>query len=404
VFLPDGRRFFYLRAFRTAPERSGIFVGSLDVAPDQQDRRRVLPTTTSVSYVAHDAGGTLLFLRDGNLMAQAFDDRRTALSGDATLVAERVEAYRDGATMSASTNGVLVYRDAPSYQLTWLDRHGRVIGRLGETGLYQTVSMSADGSRALVSRASSQVASAGQLWLWDFVRQTSSRVSSVDADVAIWSPDASRFIADARTGLLLVPTDGLQPPETVLSAEPGVRRTPTSWSPDGTHLLFTVSNPKTSADLFVLPLVGEKKEIPFLQSEWAESQGQFSPDPRQPLWVAYTSNETGRDEVSVRQFPGGAGKEMVSRGGGHSPLWRADGRELFYIAADGSVMSAEFVNSRLSPPVALLKAPPGFASRDATGLRLAAPWGITPDGQRFLFAASSAPTGVTPFTVVLNWR
>ena len=168
--------------------------------------------------------------------------------------------------------------------------------------------------------------------------------------------------------------------------------------------MFTTSTPKTGSDLTALSLRGEERQFPFLHSASNESQGQFSPDPRQPLWVAYTSNESGRDEVLLRQFPGGEGREMVSRGGAHSPRWRPDGRELFYINSDGGVMAAAFVDSRVLPPVELFKAPSGFASQDATGLRVSAPWGVTPDGQRFLFAASSAPTGVTPFTVVLNWQ
>jgi serine/threonine protein kinase len=139
VFLPDGRHFFYLRVSRTNPERNGIFLGSLDVPPERQSSQRLVATTTSPIYARGSGGksGRLLFLRDGNLMSQTFDERRLDLSDTPILVSERVHSYLDTATVSASDNDILVYKTATQdSQLTWLDRQGRTIGRVSDPGLY----------------------------------------------------------------------------------------------------------------------------------------------------------------------------------------------------------------------------------------------------------------------------
>jgi Tol biopolymer transport system component len=403
VFLSDGRRFLYLRTWRNTPERSGFHIGSLDVAPEQQEQRQVIPTMHSVAYVAGpDGRGTVLYVRDGNLMAQAFDERSGELTGSAQLVAEAVEVYRDTATVSASANGVVVYRDTPRLRLIWLDRQGRPVGRIEDTGQYQTLSLSPDGNRALVSRASARVGSR-ELLGFDFARNTSTRVTTIAADDAIWSPDGKRFIFDSGGGLYLGQSDDTASPQPLLPAD-GIRRSPTSWSPDGQLVMFTVSAPKTGTDLWVMAVNGERKVEPFLTAEASESQGQFSPGAEADPWVAYTANASGRDEIYLRRFRTGATREMVSRSGGHSPRWRSDGRELFYISADGTVIATPFANGRLSPGVELFKVPAGFVSRDATGSRVSAPWGVTPDGQRFLLAVPDETSALQRFTVLLNWR
>jgi Tol biopolymer transport system component len=403
VFLGDGRRFLYLRVSRATPERTALYLGSLDVAPEQQKPQRVIATMHSVAYVpAPDGHGTILYVRDGNLMAQTFDERRGELTGTPQLVAEAVEVYRDTATVSASATGVLVYRNTPRLRLTWRDRQGRPAGLVQESGLYETLSLAPDGTRALVSRASAQVTNR-ELLLFDFVRHTSTRVTSMTADDAIWSPDGSRFIFDSTGGLYLTHADGTSAPQALLPAD-GVRRSPTSWSPDGRLMMFSVNAAATGTDLWVMALNGDRKVEPFLNTEAAESQGQFSGGGEGEPWVAYTANTSGRDEVYLRRFRNAPAREMVSRSGGHSPRWRSDGRELYYIATDGTVMATPFANGRLSAGVALFKVPAGFVARDATGTRVPAPWGVTPDGQRFLFVAPDETSAQQRFTVVLNWR
>ena len=408
VFLPDGRHFLYLRAWPTAPDRTGIFVGSIDRSPGEQENRRILATPTSVAYVpARHGAGSLLFLRDGNLMVHAFNEERLETTGTPELIAARVHSYLDTAAMSTSSNGILVYRSADELQLTWLDRHGRVVSRLEERGPYQSLALSPDGTRALVSRVSGQVASVGELWLFDFTRQASTRVTPSDASDAAWSPDGGRVVFDADNGIHQKVL-GTPEQKDVLTRDianmPG-RKVPTSWSPDGTLLLFTMLGAGVP-DIWTLSLGAEPKATPFLRSAAAESQGQFSPGPRRPLWVAYTSTDSGRSDVFIRTFPDGGNVQVVSRSGGHSPRWRADGKELFYVSNDGALMAAAVGGSPLlvGTPMPLFRVPRGFATRDSTGQRGAAPWDVTQDGQRFLFAAPDDVSGLAQFTVVLDWR
>ena len=167
----------------------------------------------------------MLFLRDGNLMAQAFDETRFELSGSAVRIAEGVDAYRDSGTMSVSTNGVLVYRSTANLQLTWLDRQGRSAGAVAERGQYMTLALSPDGARALVSRADPQVASRRDLWLFDFARQTASRFLP-NGDDPVWSPDGREVIYDTDEGVHKHALDGIQP-RTLLGTTIVGRRAPT---------------------------------------------------------------------------------------------------------------------------------------------------------------------------------
>src|SRR5262249_29243930 len=126
------------------------------------------------------------------------------------------------------------------------------------------------------------------------------------------------------------------------------RVAPTSWSRDGRFVAYVIVDPRTNSDVWTLSLDGGSKPVPFLHSDAAESQAPFAPDRHgAPRWVAYPPNEAGRDEVELRTFPDGQNRLIVSRGGGHSPRWRGDGRELFYIAADGTVMAVAIADNPL---------------------------------------------------------
>jgi Tol biopolymer transport system component len=415
VFLPDGHHFFYLRINRTNPERTGIFIGSLDVPPEEQELRRLVATTTSPIYArASDGGpGRLLFLRDGNLMAQIFDERRLELSDDPILVSERVHSYLDTATVSASDNDILVYRSAEeNSQLTWFDRQGRLIGRVSEPGLHGGLNLSPDATRAVVVRVNPQVTSSATLWLLDFASGRSSRfTSTAGTEAPVWSPDGSRIafsgnMAGLETALLQKPTSGTGQEEELFRSA-GDRTAATSWSRDGRYLLYVVVDSKTNSDLWALSLDGAPKALPFLRSEAAESQAQFSPNLQDgSRWVALTSNESGRDEVQLRTFPDAQNRLIVSSSGGHSPRWRGDGKELFYVAADGTVMAVAISDNpwRAGAATPLFQAPRGFNTLNATGRRGPAPWDVTPDGQRFLFIAPVQSGGQSQFTVVLNWQ
>jgi len=414
VFLPDGRHFLYLRSSRTNLERTGVFVGSLDRRPEEQEARPLLATATSPAFARGTNGNPdrILFLRDGNLMAQAFDTRSLQLVGAPVTVAQRVHSFLDTMTASASDNGALLYKSASeNSQLTWFDRQGRVVSRLSEPALYAGLSLSRDGARAAVVRMNPQVTSSASLWLLDLPNDKSTRfMSTVGVEAGVWSPDGRRIaVVSNTTGfetrLVQKTTTGTEEEELLLQSED--RLATSSWSMDGQLLLYVTVNPKTNSDLWVLPLDGKSKPFPFLRSEAAESQAQFSPD-RQgaPHAVAFTSNESGRDEVQLRTFPDGRTRIVVSDGGGHSPRWRADGKELFYVAADGTVTSVAIQENpmRIGAVTPLFRLPRSFGRGNATGRRGPAPWDVAPDGQRFLIAATLETDAVSEFTVALNWQ
>ena len=318
-------------------------------------------------------------------------------------VAKDVGTFLDGGLFSASANGILVYKSGGSQegQLTWFDQRGRRLGTVGEPGTCLTLALSPDGTRAAVSRLSASPA----LWLTDLSRGTATRFTfgSSPAVAGTWSPDSNRIIfAFANTfDLYVKAASGVRPEEHLLaSSQP---KYPMSWSSDGRFLLYRTSNPKTvKRDLWVLPLEGEKIPFPLLSTEFNHSCGQLSPDGR---WIAYTSDESGRDEVYVRTFSpessaaaSDEGKWLVSTGGGSEPRWSGDGKRLYYLAPDRKLMTVEIATDpglTASVPKVLFQAP----QRTAT---LPYAWDVTSDGKRFLFSAPAEQR--KPFTLVLNWQ
>jgi eukaryotic-like serine/threonine-protein kinase len=406
-FLPDGRHFIYLR-YSSKPENSGIYVGSLDARPQEQSSKMLLPTLYGAACVpSSDSGfGHLLFLRAGTLMMQSFDTSRLEFLGEPVTVAERLGSFREFGFFSASTNGVLVYRRGNGEsQLTTYDRQGKVLGTVGERGLYNTQALSPDGTRVAVERRDPQTGK-GALWLVDLSRGTSTRFTfgSSHVTAAIWSPDGSRIIFASGPQLSGVydlyqkPPSGAKDEELLLRS--GERKFPSSVSRDGRFLLYTAVDPKQKYHVWVLPLAGDKKPFPFLQTESNELDGHFSPDGH---WVAYWSDESGRNEIYVRRFSpdstaaasDAGGKWQVSSNGGIEPQWSVDGKELYYVTLDWQVMAVEVTSKpvfQAGTPKLLFQAP-AQPSRGAGD--------FTVDGQHFLFLA---PMGQAPFTVILNWQ
>jgi len=387
-FLPDGRHFLYLRA-SSSPEISGAYVGSINTKPEEQDSKRLLATTAAPLYVpsSDSDSGQVLFMRKRTLMAQPFDAHRLEPFGEAVPIAEQVGSFLDYGFFSASSNGVLVYRsDAGIYQLTWLDRQGKLLGTVAEPDRYNNMALSPDGRRVAVSRTNPENTPNWDVWLLDVGRNTSTRLTyeQVRATFPVWSADGSSIIfGSERAGeinLYLKLASGAGDERLLLKSSDGYKYA-TSSSRDGRFLLYTVINPKTKSDLWVLPLNGDHKPIPFLRTEFNESSGQFSPDGH---WIAYISDESGGNEIYVRKFSSSSaqgswdseGKWLISKGGGTDPRWRGDGKELFYVASDGKLMS---VDIRAKPvfeagaPRPLFQLPIGFIGVE-----------VTADGRRFL--------------------
>jgi serine/threonine protein kinase len=409
-FLPDGRHFIYMRGSGNAGN-NGVYIGSLDVGPEQQDSKRLLATGFGAIYVPSSDGESdqLLYDRDGTLMAQPFDGRRMELTGEPVHVAEQLRSYSHYGFFSASTNNVLVYRTGgggEDFQLTWFDRRGKVLGTAGAPSDYLYPALSPDGKRAAVGRRDPQTGKLA-LWLMDFARDTSTRFTfgSFNADDPIWSRDGNRVIFTSNVGgrwdVYQKAATGAAGEEPLMTSNEN--KIPGSLSPDGRFLLYSADDPKTKRDLWVLPLEGDKKAFPFLKTEFDEDDGQFSPDGH---WVAYASDESGRFEIYVRKFspnsavaaPETAGKWQVSYGGGREPRWSTDGKEMYYVTLDWKVMAVEVTTNpvfRSRSPVPLFQAPQQPATTEGD---------YTVDGKRFLFFSPVVQTGQAPFTVVLNWQ
>jgi serine/threonine protein kinase/Tol biopolymer transport system component len=401
AFLPDGVHFLY-NAGSDKPESAGLFVGSLDGGKPA----RLLPDATNGLFAASAMRGTtgyLLFRREDTLMAQPFDWKTIKTTGETFPLAEQVLGGGNigfGA-FSVSTNGVLVYRSGGAVanrELVWMDRAGKRLSVASKPGaLVGTLAISPDDKAVAV-----EIGTLNQddIWVQDLQRDTISRFTfrSGGNRGQVWSPDGSHIIyafQDANTyssDLYRKPTAGTGQEELLLHA--GVNALPHDWSRDGKVLVFSQTDQKTATDLWLLPMDGTSKPMPYLRTPFDETGGVFSPDSK---WMAYTSNESGQNQVYIQAVPATGAKWQISTTGGTRPQWRTDGKELFYVAADSKLMSVAIkLGASVDPatPQAL------FSSAGATA------YAPSRDGQRFLVdvpAGGEAAT-VPPLTVVVNWQ
>jgi serine/threonine protein kinase/Tol biopolymer transport system component len=395
-FLPDGRHYLYLASIQGVQRQ--LCVGSLD----SNESKVLLPVYSNAVYAPP---GYLIFRREATLMAQRFDADKLAITGDPFPIGENVgfDATSYQGFFSVSDNGVLVYHSgaAGKTQFTWFDRTGKELGTVGESADQGDLQLSPDSSR-LAFRQVEFRTGAINIWLMELAGGTISRFTfdqSIDF-APIWSPDGNRVVfASLRDG---PPSLFQKLSNSAGNEEPLLKnfipKIPYDWSRDGRFIIYGVIDPKTSWDLWVLPLEGDQTPVPFLQTDSDERQAQFSPNGK---WVAYTSLESGRPEVYVRPFPAAAGKWQVSTGGGDQPRWRGDGKELFYLSADHKLMALE-VNTEGATfahqaPNALFVTRVGGI--DTPGNYYA----VTADGQQFLLNNLVEEAAHTPISVVLNW-
>lgn len=400
-FLPGGRRFLYLSR-RVGREGSRIAIGSLDGNPESQKPVDVASSNYRAQY---SPSGNLLFVRDGTLLAQPFDPERGSLSGEPRTLSSGIALlpHLNYACFSVSNGDVLLTRSGgvQTSQLAWFDRSGRRLEAVGSQELYIGLRLSDDGARLVTARTDARTA-ISDLWLHDMAAGTSARVTFEDGrDFSpVWSGDASTLaFASTRTGvanLYARPAAGTGGNRLLLQSVRPQR--PFDWSADGRHLLYEESQASTKRDLWALPLSEGGKPFAVINSGANESQGRFSPDGR---WVAYSSDESGRSEIYVRDFPASGAQWQVSTQGGAQPVWRSDGRELFYIASDGSLVAVPITvaGTALRPgaTVRLFKA--GLPVEGWSDQR----YDVSRDGQRFLLL-TTPESAATPALVVTMGR
>jgi Tol biopolymer transport system component len=401
AFLPDGRHFLYL-ADSANGEHHVVYIGALDT----NDAKPLLQARSNAVYTPE---GFLLFARDGALVAQRFDLKKLALTDELTVITDRVAqlyGLDHKGDFSTSNTGVLVFRGggSPLKQLTWIDRRGQRLGYIGEPADYAEPVLSPDGTRVAVSVFDpSSKDWASDIWLLDVptgapTRLTFDRAADFEP---VWSPDGEYVaFASKRGGTLNLyrkRVSGSGPDELLLTSD--TDKHSEAWSPDGRFLTYSSLESNTKYDVWLLPLEGEQKPQPFLHSQFSEGQSQISPNGR---WIAYTSFESDRMEVYVRPFPAGAGQWQVSSAGGGDPRWRRDGRELFYIAADGTLMSMAVESDRVFTPgipQPLFDTKINHLWDDARNH-----YDVSLDGQRFLVATPIDNLGSLPLTMVVNWK
>jgi Tol biopolymer transport system component len=404
-FLPDGDHFVYFTTATTA-EAQGIYLGSLKSG----ESKRLFSSDSSAIFAPP---GYLLFVQTGVLMRKPFDPVKLEVSGDTLPVAESVVAdallY---SAISVSDNGTLVYRFGSGVnevrQLASYDRAGKLIDRIGPLGRYIGMDWSPDGKSLAVHRHDGN---GGDIWLFELMRGTISRFTfdaGQDNSMPIWSPDGKRIVfssfRDGKWGLYQK-LSNLTGKDELLYESAGTEKAPMSWSPDDKYIVFEVTDVRTAWDLWVLPLTGDRKAYPLMQTPFNETWADISPNGK---WIVYDSDETGRYEVYIRPFPAGDGKWQVSANGGWYPRWKKDGKELFYVdaAANGKMLSVRVNTSGQAPEFS--PATPLFDSGYFNiNHGVHHKYAVSPDGQRFIIPRpESSLTGDSkqpPITVVLNW-
>jgi serine/threonine-protein kinase len=348
------------------------------------------------------SSGHLVFVRGGTLWAAAFDLDRLAVIGTPVPVIEGIRVETGGAVQfTVADSGTLVYLPggtAAARQLVWLDRTGREETIKAPPRLYTYARLSPDGSRAAFDVRDQE----NDIWIWDFARQTLTRLTfDAAADQhPLWMHDGHRLIFSSLRDKVLAPfwqaADGTGSAERLVTDTRALDQA--SLSPDGKRVVLRATTPDTGKDIVVLSLETKRSLEPLLHTKFTERNGVMSPDGR---WLAYESNESGRPEVYVRPFPQvDTGRWQISTAGGTRPLWARNGRELFYVAPGGMLMSVSiqpgptfsFGNALSVVDVSEYYLPAAGRSFD-----------ISPDGRRFLMIKDVEQQSGAQINVVLNW-
>jgi len=397
-FLPDGRHFLYVAGTPVTPKENypnAIRVGLLG----SSESKVLLQSHADALY----ASGHILFLRLNTLMAQPFDVKRLEFTGDAFPLVDPVQEDEISlrSVFTASQNGLLAYlggTGGANRELVWLDRSGRKVGQVPGLDGYSGPRISPDGKRLAYTITTPMY----EIWTYDMARGVKTRLTFGSASGrgdlgAVWSPDGQRVAytsaSAGKFGFYQKPADGSGSEELLLEASSTLKY-PNDWSPDGKLLAFQQATQGIN-EVWTLPLTGERKPSPFLQSQFTSFLSAFSPDGK---WLAYCSSESGEQKVYMVPFPGPGGKWQVSSGGGCYPRWRHDAKELFYLSPDNKVMA-----------IAVNAGGSSFGTAAITALfgtpiyrTLYGAYDVTADGQRFIIPYEPGQSN-TVITLVENW-
>jgi len=387
-FLPDDNHFL----FSDSDIDQSIKIGSMD----SKEEKILVRESSNALFTPPNY---VLFVQNGRLIAQQLDLKRLELKGDAVSISNQnvVQNHaRVFAAFSVSAAGVLAYQadTVPPSRLVIVDRSGKRVTEVGEPGYYSYPRFSPEGKRLSAVRHQSHI-EPGEIWLLDLMKGNMSRFTfkTLIYSPAVWTPDGKK-IQYATRDLFEKPVSGTTAEKPLFESRLG--KTTLDVSSDGKYQLFSLDNRQTLLDLWVLPLFGEGKPFPFVATPYNEYDARFSPDGK---WVAYDSTESGKDEVYVRPFPDSdAGKWQISSTGGVCPVWRGDGKEIFYrngrkIMAAEIRLDPEFESG--TPKILFETAPPTLADDTL--------FDVSRDGERFVLSTPSDSQYFSSVTVVLNW-
>jgi serine/threonine protein kinase len=386
-FLPGGKQFLYLVRHGEA-EKMGIYIGSLDGKPGTP-ATRIVQTQFRAEY---DAGsGRLLYVQGaGTVMAQRLELDPPRLTGDPATVAEgvRITLNNGYAEFSVSRNGMLFYGQGSGgekVRFGWRDRAGKLLDTIGQpVAARMSFSLSPDGSR--VAYHAGPGLGQTEVWVLELAGGPSTRITFSQAAWPRWSPDGKQLYYTNSSGIHRKAADGSGEEELLMQGSLG--DFVDSVSPDGKVLLYG------NGDIMTLPLTGEAKPEAYLQTKYFEYGARFSPDGR---WVAYVSDESGRDEIYVQGFPERRGKSLVSTEGGRTPAWRADGKELYWLGLGDTLMAAsvelQAAGVRPGPAEALFQLPTFDLASFQPGR----------DGRRFLVYEPEGAPQYRSMVLVENW-
>jgi eukaryotic-like serine/threonine-protein kinase len=400
TFLPDGKHFLYSR-IRNIRGDSGLYVGSLDDKPEAQSSSQLATNVLASGY----SEGHVLFVREGTFLAQPFDLKRLQFEGEPTPIAENISGTQFQ-EFSISTNGVLAFRNngtAGTSQLMWFDRHGKQLGVIGPIASYQNVVSVSPDNKQLFVDPNDPKTGIPHLSVVDLARGVFTRLNPGDfPDLAsAVSPDgrvAFTYIPKGSVGdIYMTLANGAGAPELLVKSS--MVKHPNHWSLDGKYLIYDEHHTTQAQDLWIVPMSGDRKPIPFLTTAADETDAAFSPDTK---WIAYSSNEAGRREVYVRDFAPdrspatGSVKLQISIAGGAKPKWSRDGREIFYIDPNRKMMAVSVKGAAGKLDAGT---PTPLFDVNATGYQ---PYDVTADG-RFVISRLLDEPASSPITVVLNW-
>ena len=395
-FLPDGQHFLFVAAGHDdlSNTHDAVYVGSLD----SKAAKLVVATHSSAAF----ANGHLLYLNDSTLMARPFDLRRLELTGNAVVVQEGVESDTGfwSAIFSVSQNGLLAFTPTDpnsGNRLTSFSSEGKPLGTVGELGRYQSLALSPDGRQAIVEHSQPH----HELWIYDLQRKTKSQLTFGPAASAatVWSPDGKEIVFTSdRNGhpdLYRRSISG-SGDERLFLQSPG-NKYPQAWSPDGKYLLYSVST-RDRTSLWVVNTSGQEAPRLLLKDPFYSIDGDFSPDSR---WIIYTSQEQGGSDIFVIPFPGPGAKRQISfKSTTRNPLWRKDGRAIFYSNDEGDILetAVSIQGSELSVGTTRTL----FRGNPETVSSAGRTFAVAPDG-RFLVNVRSQDNQ-KQIVVISNWN